>query len=53
MSVKRKDLVRYFEQNGFKLIREGGNHSIFSNGTVTILPTKSASKLALRLSFDL
>jgi mRNA interferase HicA len=36
MSVKRKDLVRYFEQNGFRLIREGGNHSIFSNGIATI-----------------
>ena len=36
MSVKRKDLVRYFEQNGFSLIREGGNHSIFSNGTATV-----------------
>ena len=36
MSVKRRDLVRYFEQSGFKLIREGSNHSIYSNGTVTI-----------------
>lgn len=36
MSVKRKELVRYFEQNGFRLIREGGNHSIYSNGIVTI-----------------
>ncbi|HRW25421.1 MAG TPA: type II toxin-antitoxin system HicA family toxin [Spirochaetia bacterium] len=36
MSVKRKDLVRYFEEHGFHLIREGGNHSIYSNGPVTI-----------------
>jgi predicted RNA binding protein YcfA (HicA-like mRNA interferase family) len=36
MSVKRKDLVRYFEQNGFTLLREGGNHSIYSDGTATI-----------------
>jgi predicted RNA binding protein YcfA (HicA-like mRNA interferase family) len=40
MPVKRKDLVRYFEQNGFKLIREGGNHSIYSNG-ITTIPIKS------------
>jgi len=28
MSVKRRDLVRYLEQNGFSLLREGGKHSI-------------------------
>ena len=32
MSVKRRDLVKYFEQNGFYLLREGGNHSIYVNG---------------------
>ncbi|MGM0682491.1 MAG: type II toxin-antitoxin system HicA family toxin [Thermodesulfobacteriota bacterium] len=32
MSVKRRDLVKYFEQNGFSLLREGGNHSIYTNG---------------------
>ncbi len=31
MSVKRRDLVKYFEQNGFYLLREGGNHSIYTN----------------------
>jgi predicted RNA binding protein YcfA (HicA-like mRNA interferase family) len=31
MSVKRRDLVRYFEENGFILLREGKNHSIYSN----------------------
>jgi predicted RNA binding protein YcfA (HicA-like mRNA interferase family) len=36
MSVKRKDLVKYFEENGFHLLREGGNHSIFSNQVKTI-----------------
>jgi predicted RNA binding protein YcfA (HicA-like mRNA interferase family) len=30
MSVKRRDLVKYLIENGFILIREGGNHSIFS-----------------------
>jgi len=31
MSVKRRDLIRYFEKNGFYLLREGGNHSIYTN----------------------
>lgn len=33
MSVKRDDLVRYLKENGYSLLREGGNHSIFSNGS--------------------
>jgi predicted RNA binding protein YcfA (HicA-like mRNA interferase family) len=32
MSVKRRDLIKYFEENGFYLLREGGNHSIYTNG---------------------
>ncbi|MCG6137262.1 MAG: type II toxin-antitoxin system HicA family toxin [Nostoc sp. LLA-1] len=36
MSVKRKDLIKYLERNGFYLLREGGNHSIYSNETKTI-----------------
>ena len=36
MSVKRRDLVRYLEENGFSLLREGGNHSIYTNQTSTI-----------------
>ena len=36
MSVKRRDLVRYLEQNGFHLIKEGGNHSIYTNGRKAI-----------------
>lgn len=39
MSVKRRDLVRYLEQNGFHLIREGGNHSIYTNGR-KVIPLK-------------
>ena len=31
MSVKRRELVKYFEENGFYLLREGGNHSIYTN----------------------
>ena len=37
MSVKRRDLVRYFEQNGFYLLREGKRHSIYTNGRKIIL----------------
>ncbi|MCC6143156.1 MAG: type II toxin-antitoxin system HicA family toxin [Candidatus Hydrogenedentes bacterium] len=36
MSVSRRDLVRYLEQHGFYLLREGGNHSIYSDGRHTI-----------------
>jgi len=32
MSVKRRDLIKYLTQNGYRLLREGGNHSIYSNG---------------------
>lgn len=36
MSVKRRDLIRYFTQNGFRLLREGGRHSIYTNDVKTI-----------------
>ena len=36
MPVKRKDIVKLFESNGFTLLREGGNHSIYTNGEKTI-----------------
>lgn len=39
MSVKRRDLVKYLEQNGFYLLREGGNHSIYTNDE-KIIPVK-------------
>jgi predicted RNA binding protein YcfA (HicA-like mRNA interferase family) len=39
MSVKRRDLVQYLTENGFHLLREGGNHSIYTNGAKT-LPVK-------------
>lgn len=31
MSVKRRDLIKYFEDNGFFLLRQGKKHSIYSN----------------------
>ncbi|MFN6502325.1 MAG: type II toxin-antitoxin system HicA family toxin [Nostoc sp. DedQUE01] len=36
MSVKRKDLIKYLEENGFYLLREGGKHSIYTNDIKTI-----------------
>jgi mRNA interferase HicA len=36
MSVKRRDLVKHLEENGFSLLREGKKHSIYSNGEKTI-----------------
>jgi len=36
MSVKRRDLVKYLEANGFSLLREGKKHSIYSDGERTI-----------------
>ncbi len=31
MSVKRRDLIRYLEQNGFFLKREGKRHSFYAH----------------------
>jgi predicted RNA binding protein YcfA (HicA-like mRNA interferase family) len=39
MSVKRRDLIQVLEENGFRLLREGANHSIYSNG-VKAVPVK-------------
>jgi mRNA interferase HicA len=36
MSVKRRDLIQHLEENGFRLLREGANHSIYTNGSKTI-----------------
>jgi mRNA interferase HicA len=29
--VKRRDLIRHLEHHGCRLLREGGNHSIYVN----------------------
>jgi len=39
MSVKRRDLIRYLEKNGYYLLREGGNHAIYTNDT-KVIPVK-------------
>lgn len=30
--MKRKDLIKLFEKNGWRLAREGGSHSVYTNG---------------------
>jgi len=44
MSVKRRDLVQYLEESGFRLLREGANHSIYTDGSKTI-PVKRHRQL--------
>jgi mRNA interferase HicA len=44
MSVKSVDLVRCLEENGFYLLREGANHSIYTNGT-KVIPIKRHRQL--------
>lgn len=39
MSVKRRDLIKYLEENGFYLLREGARHSIYTN-TINTIPVK-------------
>ncbi len=39
MSVKRRDLIRHLEANGFRLLREGASHSIYTND-VKVVPVK-------------
>jgi predicted RNA binding protein YcfA (HicA-like mRNA interferase family) len=36
MSVKRRDLIKHLEENGFSLLRQGKKHSIYTNGKTTI-----------------
>jgi mRNA interferase HicA len=44
MSVSRRELVRYLEENGYSLVREGGNHSIYGRDKVRI-PVKRHNTL--------
>ena len=36
MPVKCRDLIRYLEEHGFYLLREGKKHSIYTNNEKTI-----------------
>jgi predicted RNA binding protein YcfA (HicA-like mRNA interferase family) len=44
VSVKRRDLIKHFEENGFYLLREGRKHSIYTNG-VKVVPIKRKREL--------
>jgi len=44
MSVKRRELIQYLEQSGFRLLREGGNHSIYAKEHMTV-PVKRHKQL--------
>ena len=44
MSVKRRDLINCLKENGFYLLRQGGKHSIYTNGEKTI-PVKRHNTL--------
>jgi mRNA interferase HicA len=39
LSVKRRELVKYLEANGFYLVREGSKHSIYTDGS-NLIPIK-------------
>lgn len=30
--MKRKDLIKLFEKNGWRILREGANHTIYTDG---------------------
>lgn len=36
MSIKRRDIIKYFKENRFYFLREGGNHTIYTNNKKTI-----------------
>ena len=36
MSVSRRELLAYLQENGFALVREGGNHSIWGKQQLKI-----------------
>jgi predicted RNA binding protein YcfA (HicA-like mRNA interferase family) len=44
VSVKRRDLIRYLEKNDFYLLREGGKHTIYTNGK-KVIPVKRHKQL--------
>jgi mRNA interferase HicA len=44
MSVKRRELIRYLEEHGFYLLREGKKHSVYTNGSRTF-PVKRHATL--------
>ena len=33
--MKRRDLIKLLEANGWYFLRDGGNHDVYTNGTAT------------------
>jgi len=44
MSIKRRDLIAHLAANGFKLLRPGAKHDIYSNG-IKVVPVKRHRQL--------
>lgn len=44
MPVSRREVANYLEENGFRLVREGGNHTIYSDGR-KMIPLKRHSHI--------
>lgn len=43
--MKRKDLIKLFEKNGWYFKRSGGNHDLYTNGNeVEVIPRHSEIK---------
>lgn len=47
--MKRKDLIKLLERNGWKLVRNGANHDIYSNGS-KIEPIERHSEIPEQLA---
>ncbi|MEK6636093.1 MAG: type II toxin-antitoxin system HicA family toxin [Planctomycetota bacterium] len=57
MSYKRVKIIRALKEYGFEFLREGGNHTIFTNGKVNIpvgrhkeISPKTAQKIAKEIN---
>lgn len=58
MSYKRAKIIRAIKEYGFEFLREGGNHTIFTNGEITIpvgrhneISPKTTQKIANKSMF--
>lgn len=47
--MKRKDLIRLLESNGWKVAREGGNHTVYVNGK-DVVPIPRHNEINERLA---
>ena len=56
MSYKRRKIIRALREYGFEQAREGSNHTIFSNGRVSVPVPRHrqiASKTAMRIAKEI